>query len=308
LGPEGVAAYDQLAAVAPQARLKAHEQAGFYALRNGWTREAGYALISSGPPGELRSAHAHDDALSFEFAAAGVNWLVDPGTFTYTGDRQTRDWFRTGAGHNTVLVDGATPAVPAGPFSWRRQTRSQVIEFAETRAGLVFAAAHDGYERFSDPVRHTRRITLPVDGSVCLVICDEFAAQAEHRYALKFHFAPACKLALSEGRIVAIAPNGAKLTLVSFAIPLGARDSLPALSESPAQLEQGWVSRGYRQREAAPVVSFSTTARGNQRFITLAVAAAQGQQENTNKLIETLLNKALGIEQKENAKCAASTV
>ena len=40
--------------------------------------------------------HAHADALAIELAACGRTLLVDPGTFTYTGEKELRDWFFEG--------------------------------------------------------------------------------------------------------------------------------------------------------------------------------------------------------------------
>ena len=55
----------------------------------------------------MNYVHAHADALSFEYAAAGVTWIIDPGTYTYTKDPALRDHFRSSSAHNTVSVEEA---------------------------------------------------------------------------------------------------------------------------------------------------------------------------------------------------------
>jgi hypothetical protein len=65
--------------------------------------------------------------------------LIDPGTATYTMDRAVRDRYRSARMHNTVMIDGRDPSVPAGPFHWRSRADAQVL-VARTGPELDFAA------------------------------------------------------------------------------------------------------------------------------------------------------------------------
>ena len=49
--------------------------------------------------------HGHCDALSVILNVNGKNLLIDPGTYTYTGDQEWRAYFRGSSAHNTVTVD-----------------------------------------------------------------------------------------------------------------------------------------------------------------------------------------------------------
>ena len=49
--------------------------------------------------------HTHNDELSFELHVGGQDFIVDPGTYTYTGDYRFRNSFRSSYSHNTVVVD-----------------------------------------------------------------------------------------------------------------------------------------------------------------------------------------------------------
>src|SRR6267378_549061 len=75
------------------------------------------------------TAHPHADALAIEYAVEGKAWLIDPGTFTYTGDADLRDQFRSTKAHNTVTVDGQPQSVPAGPFGWKHIAKSSPKQF-----------------------------------------------------------------------------------------------------------------------------------------------------------------------------------
>src|SRR5205085_11345645 len=118
LGPEALRRFDAIPAQPPAGDAQAFSETGYFVMRDGWTEAASYAVIDCGPHGVQSCGHAHADQLAFEFAARGTTWLVDPGTFTYTGDAEMRDRFRSTAAHNTVTVDGEQQSTPAGPFAW----------------------------------------------------------------------------------------------------------------------------------------------------------------------------------------------
>src|SRR6185312_5933584 len=94
LGPQGLSDYKALAAAEPASRSKAFSSGGYYVMRDGWNSAANYLLIDCGPHGMNNCGHAHADALSFDLAARGQTLFVDPGTYTYTGSKELRDWFR----------------------------------------------------------------------------------------------------------------------------------------------------------------------------------------------------------------------
>ncbi|HMZ20945.1 MAG TPA: heparinase II/III family protein, partial [Blastocatellia bacterium] len=91
LGPEGLREFDRSHPAVPAHLSLAFPNGGIYSLRDGWARQSSSLLLDCGPHGALSGGHAHADALSFEFAANGATWLIDPGTFTYTGDAAQRD-------------------------------------------------------------------------------------------------------------------------------------------------------------------------------------------------------------------------
>jgi len=77
-----------------------------------------HAVVDAGPFGALHSGHSHSDTLSMVVSSGEEEILIDPGTYTYTGDPELRDWFRGSSAHNTIRIDGRDQGVMAGPFRW----------------------------------------------------------------------------------------------------------------------------------------------------------------------------------------------
>jgi glycosyltransferase involved in cell wall biosynthesis len=98
-----------------------------------------HLVFDAGPHGFLNGGHAHSDALSVDLTVRGRPLLIDPGTATYTIDRSARDRYRSARMHNTVVIDGCDPSIPAGPFRWRSRADARVL-VARTSRELDFAA------------------------------------------------------------------------------------------------------------------------------------------------------------------------
>ena len=261
-GPVGLAQYDQISPAPPAARSRLFEASGWAVIRDGWEQDAAWLLMDCGRHGaEIGSGHAHADALSFEFAADGMTWLVDPGTFVYAADPVTRDQFRSTAAHNTVTVDGAEQSLSGHPFAWRTVTDAAVTAFSDDGVCAVIAGAHQGYHRLPDPVTHRRAIEF-CRHRTQLTIRDQFTARAEHRYTLRFHFAPGCVVTASENGVRARAPQGRSLSI---------RLSASAAVCSPVRISvhHSRVSDCYGRSRRAGVAECEVTGTGPVELISL---------------------------------------
>lgn len=120
--------------------VKLLRESGFLVTRN----QNHHLVLDCGPfaPDEL-PAHGHCDALSFELALGNERFIVDSGTFAYTGQR--RSHFRGTVAHNTVSIPGQEQTEIWGDF--RAGRRARVMEQRLEAAGVGFWAsmAHDGY-------------------------------------------------------------------------------------------------------------------------------------------------------------------
>ncbi|HWS53605.1 MAG TPA: alginate lyase family protein, partial [Pyrinomonadaceae bacterium] len=266
-GPEGLKAYDALDALAPAEQSRAFPAGGYYVMRDGWAEDSNYLLLDCGPHGFDNGGHAHADALSFALAARGRTLLVDPGTYSYTGSPEMRDYFRHSASHNTLAVDGESSSVPAGPFSWATAARCEARAWHARARFDFFEGEHDGYRRLPDPVTH-RRSVLFLKGDY-LVVRDEAEARGRHRFGLNFHFAPGAAPRLAgEGRSAFVSV---------------ADDARPGLElhahggHGRWRLADGWVSPCYGARARAAVGVYEAEGEGPQDFVTLCLPRAAGQ-------------------------------
>jgi hypothetical protein len=245
--------------------------AGIYVMRHADR----YLICDCGPNGQRgNGGHAHNDTLSFELYA-GRPWIVDPGTYTYTGDLDAYNWFRSTAAHNTLVVDGEEQACfdPHEPFLLAPDAQPIVRRWESTPDYDLLDAEHTGYHRLPDPVTHRRQILFDKQSGLWLV-------RDIVRLDWYFHFAP-LSVTTNETKpsaVRATASDGASLLLVPLecsAMSFSASRHAPAGFGNPAAsggfgnppragcellhltIEEGWVSYRYGSRERAPVARYT---------------------------------------------------
>ncbi|MBV9960355.1 MAG: alginate lyase family protein, partial [Acidobacteria bacterium] len=200
LGSAGLRDFAQLPSQPPAETSRAFPEGGYYVMRDGWTKESNYLLLDCGAHGVFNCGHAHADALSFELAGRGRTLLVDPGTYTYTGSPELRDFFRSSEAHNTLTIDGESSSVPAGPFSWKRSTHAHALAWKIDERFDYFAGVHDGYmSLLRAPAMHTRSVLFLKDDY--WIVRDAVETDGEHRYELHFHFAAGAQAFAAENGI-----------------------------------------------------------------------------------------------------------
>lgn len=249
LGPD---AADKFAALPKggERPSEAFPDGGIYVLR----APGAHAIIDCAEVGmNGRGGHGHNDILSFELCMAAQPVITDCGAFVYTADPAARDRFRSTAFHNGVEVDGEEINRFLSPSDlWRLSDDARPIDvgWQSTGVGGEVTAAHTGYERLADPVRHRRTCALSEDG--CLfTIRDELRATASHRYTWRFHLAAGAGARI-EGQAIVIE------TTANQPVRLGwAGGDLPA-----PVLEAGYASPSYGIRVPITVIRLDVTRTG----------------------------------------------
>jgi hypothetical protein len=149
------------------------------------TGESGLTLIfDHGPLGMPPSyGHGHADALSLVLYDESGPLLIDPGTYTYTGDERWRNYFRGTRAHNTVLLDGRDQARSETPFMWSRPFVAQLLETDMLGNGQVrLLARQTGYRDLG--VMHWRGVLFSPE---LLIVWDGMRGTGEHEFELNWH-------------------------------------------------------------------------------------------------------------------------
>lgn len=223
----------------------AFPHAGIYVMRH----DDRYLICDCGTNGQRgNGGHAHNDTLSFELYA-GRPWIVDLGTFAYTGDLTAYNGFRSTVAHNTLVVDGEEQARfdLREPFLLAPDAQPTVHRWESTSEYDLLDAEHAGYHRLPHPVTHRRQILFDKHRGLWLVH-DIVVGSGRHRLDWRFHFAPLSVARQSPESLTvrACAFDGANLLLIPV--------ERPVLNLT---IEEGWVSYQYGCRERAPVVRYT---------------------------------------------------
>jgi hypothetical protein len=285
LGPAGLADFDRIQAHEPAKQSVAFNSGGYYVMRDGWTPTSNYLFFDCGPHGVDNCGHAHADALSFELAANGRTLLVDPGTYTYTGSKEMRDWFRSSAAHNTLTLDGVSSSTSDGPFSWSGIARLERVSWITQQRFDYVEALHDGYSRLPGEATHTRSILFLKNNY--WIMRDHVQSRGDHLLKLWFHFdSGAAPLNSKKNDVQVVTENGVgtRLQLATFA------------RGGDWTREQGWVSSCYGEKKEAPVFAFSVLAKGSEDLVTFLLPQVTGAHPKpTVREVEALEGRAFAV-------------
>jgi hypothetical protein len=135
-------------------------------------------------------------------------------------------------------------------FRWARTADASLRRWFSTPL-LAFAdAAHDGYDRLPEPVRH-RRLIFWVARRYWLVY-DVVTGLGRHVAESFLHFAPGAVLVAEEGGSCSVDCSGSGLRIIPLPDSDLEAESLRGETEPP----QGWVSCAYGRKQAAPVLVY----------------------------------------------------
>lgn len=252
----GLFSFDQIVATEPEKQSVAFPAGGYYVMRDGWTANSNYLLFDCGPHGTDNCGHAHADALSFELAVNGKTLLIDPGTYTYTGSKAERDWFRSSAAHNTLTVDNESSSVSDGPFSWKTIARSECSSWITEEHFDYVAASHDGFMRLAEPAKHTRSILFIKKNY--WVIRDIVETSGDHVFEARFHLDPRFALSASKD-------NTARVLSENLDTPVLQISAFAKNIEWTT--EKGWISECYGEKKEASVLSIKVLAKGSEELV-----------------------------------------
>jgi hypothetical protein len=225
---------------------RAFHTSGFYFMRRG----AEYAAIHCADLGTGgKGSHSHNDSLSFELCFHGMPYLVDPGTYMYSGAPELRNVFRLTRSHNTILVDDLEQNEPlvGDLFTMHSRSSSRVVRWEHGTGTDVFRGMVEERSSKRNNIRIVRQIRF-TENRTTWQITDSVYGQGKHQIEWRFHASPDVKAAVQGDRAVLVAPGGELL-------------EIRAREESRLRIgvEEGWYSQGYGRRERIDVVVYRST-------------------------------------------------
>ena len=246
LGTKGEDEWQSLPSSAPRFGSVCYRKGGYAVMRSGWSENDSVLVFDGGPMGPAWNlGHGHSDALSFELCAAGMDRVVDAGTYTYHS-WPWRGYFRGTRAHNTLVVDGKDQSELWGSFRVGQAAQCAMLDWSSDAQGCAVSAEHDGYRRLESPVVHRRRIRFFQPDR--WTIEDSVRGQGEHTYEILFHFPAEASAGLDDQLVCRVEYAESPLCLViTPSAPPG----------TGASIERGWVSQTWNLKEEAPVLCYS---------------------------------------------------
>ena len=171
-------------------KSKGFPDSGFYTMRH----NRNYLIFNGSNrglylDGKLSSLHTHSDLFSFDLYIKDKAFIIDPGTYVYTSNRDERNLFRSTSKHNTVVVDNFNQDVldENNLFQISCKSISSINKWITNNQMDIISAEHNGYMRLNEPVKHTRTIIF----NKLLenwFITDELSGSGVHDFQVFFHF------------------------------------------------------------------------------------------------------------------------
>ncbi|HEX9614984.1 MAG TPA: alginate lyase family protein [Bacteroidota bacterium] len=212
-GGEGFEIHQILGQTTSPRSSRAFTQGGFFVMQN----ERAQLFVDAGELGlRGRGGHGHNDTLSFELWAQGMPFIVDSGTYAYTGDTKTRKLLQGTAAHNSVMVDESEIADWTGLWNIREDlTNPRLLIWESDGHRDILEAEHHGYSRLASPVVHRRTFVFDkINHEV--VITDVLTGTGSHTLQLRLHFHPQVSLEKQEkNRYLASCDAGSLLVACS---------------------------------------------------------------------------------------------
>lgn len=268
LGEAGWNSFDAIAAEVPSNDSCAFASAGYFVYRSGWSPDDSHSVFDCGGLGAPTGGHGHADALSLVLFSEGHNLLIDSGTGAYNAKPEWREYFRSSAAHNTVVVDGRDQSDQAGTFRWSTQAPAGMLSHRILGQLHCAEGEHAGYNRLAQPVTHKRRLFF-CGPDYCL-IADELLGSGEHTFDFYYHFVPGVELRVMPGH----GPVKVLATAGDWGATLYFHSGVPV----DAEVLEGWVSPRYGRRETAAVLRFSVRAEAPFIAATVVVPFQKGAE------------------------------
>jgi hypothetical protein len=132
---------------------ESYQSSGYYILK----KNSFKMVLLCGPLSmKGQGGHSHNDQLSFILNVNNIPVFIDPGTITYTGNSELRNYSRRTSSHNTVQIEEEEQNIIGSDlFALKERTYSKCISYS----GDTFSGVHHGFKnRYNSS--HKRTVNL----------------------------------------------------------------------------------------------------------------------------------------------------
>ena len=205
---------------------------GYYGVRRG----GDFVLAKFGRIGDDGlPAHAHGDALAFEWSVGGLRLVVDAGVFEYHAGPM-RAWSRSTRAHNTITLDDADQAEFYGAFRVGRRPGVVCEAYEPSADGFSISGSHDGFGTMPGAPIHRRRLTASPSR---IEVDDRVDGGAGQRVVARLLLHPGTRVEIEAGEAtLRLGDVGARLT-----------------SAHPVTVQEAWWCPDFGVRHRAPQLS-----------------------------------------------------
>lgn len=279
-GKIGMLEYQKIKPCIPSPNSFSFPHGGYYIMRTGWHQDDTWIFFDCGQIGsgkhcrwESVSSHGHDDILNFGFYAQKQIILTDSGSYTYTGDKQWHDYFRSSKKHNLVIVDQQDESIHTKTWTLENLAKPFILKWHTSSDFDYVSGGHTGYLRLKEKVLIKRHI-LFLKISNKIIIKDEIESKGSHQVDIYFHLFPG----LEPVRIAPLRYMLYDKILLSVFLPYG-----------EASVSKSWhaVDYGSKTESKSICYAFKTTSLKNSIY-TLIDLNTQGFL--TEKDVDELFN------------------
>jgi hypothetical protein len=196
--------------------------------------------------------HKHNDILSIEFSYGRDNFLVDSGTYVYTGDPSGRNYFRKTGSHSTLEVDGQeiNRFLPKILFSIRRDAEVEEVQWDSENGYDFISAEHSGYSRLENPVIVKRSLHFDKQHEIYL-FKDDFLGSGKHLLSGNLILDYNVKAGMAGNCVILQAASG-QMAVIVFADQDWYLEKIPHyISKSYGSKLESWKIR-YHKIDKAP--------------------------------------------------------
>lgn len=223
---------------------KAFNDSGIYILRE----DNDYMIIRCGEIGSRgKGTHTHNDNLSFELCSDGITYIIDPGTYVYSGEPLLRNLLRSTKYHNTLLINGEeqNDFSEVDLFTLHKKSEPRVLVWKADHLKDIFVGEIGFFLNKKLSVKHIREIIFN-KREKNWHIKDSVYGKGQIGFIWNFHLNVGIEIEKKDNKLILTANNRNSLVM-----------EIEDIDHSELQVTKGWYSPLYRVKREGKVLTLS---------------------------------------------------